>query len=357
MKKTAIKVLTLVLALALCIGTIPMSAFSVNSEKMKIKVNSTSATIGSTVDVRITLENNPGIASLKLSVQFDEKLSLKGVNYNTEMGENTMAPASLTSPVTLIWLDPFKNYSGDGLFAILTFETPAGLTENYIADISVTFDNDDIYDIEEENVDCEAVNGSVSIFAGVAGDINGDGKLNTKDLTRMFQYLADWDVDVNEPALDTNGDGKVNNKDLTRLFQYLADWDVELCFGTVTPHIHNLINVAEKVPTCTVKGNTEYWYCEGCGKYYSDSDGKTEIAVENTVIDAKGHTVVVDKAVAPTDTKTGLTEGSHCSVCNEVIVLQEEIPIIVGEKYSITYNIANGDSYLASLSINNPKNA
>ena len=62
----------------------------------------------------------------------------------------------------------------------------------------------------------------------VSGDINNDDKVNNKDLTRLFQYLSKWNVEVNAAALDINGDGKVNNKDLTRLFQYLSKWDVEI---------------------------------------------------------------------------------------------------------------------------------
>ncbi len=49
---------------------------------------------------------------------------------------------------------------------------------------------------------------------------------------------------------------------------------------------------------------------------------------ETKPIGKKDHTVVTDAAVAATCTETGLTEGSHCSACNTVIVAQEEIPAL-----------------------------
>ena len=74
-----------------------------------------------------------------------------------------------------------------------------------------------------------------------------------------------------------------------------------------------------KAATCTTEG-TQTRTCEVCGK------------VETQTIKALGHKEVVDKAVAATCTKTGLTEGIHCSVCNAVIKAQETVPA-KGHKY------------------------
>ncbi|MFR8258296.1 MAG: hypothetical protein ACLVAC_05385, partial [Oscillospiraceae bacterium] len=79
-------------------------------------------------------------------------------------------------------------------------------------------------------------------------------------------------------------------------------------------------------PTCTKTGLTAGKHCSVCN----------EVIVAQVVIPAKGHTEVVDPAVEPTCTKTGLTAGKHCSVCNEVIVAQKIIPAI-GHKAVIRY--------------------
>jgi hypothetical protein len=50
--------------------------------------------------------------------------------------------------------------------------------------------------------------------------------------------------------------------------------------------------------------------------------------VETREIAALGHTVVIDNAVAATCTETGLTEGSHCSACNAVLVEQQIVPAL-----------------------------
>ena len=69
-------------------------------------------------------------------------------------------------------------------------------------------------------------------------------------------------------------------------------------------------------PTCTETGLTAGSHCATCGKTLS----------EQTVIPATGHTEVTDTGVAATCEATGLTDGSHCSVCGTVLTAQTVIP-------------------------------
>lgn len=63
---------------------------------------------------------------------------------------------------------------------------------------------------------------------------------------------------------------------------------------------------------CVTTGEVQYT-CQNCN----------EVKTETTP--AKGHTIVTDKGVTPTCTQSGLTEGKHCSVCNEVIRKQKKL--------------------------------
>ena len=61
----------------------------------------------------------------------------------------------------------------------------------------------------------------------------------------------------------------------------------EICkgaYGKLDPNNHaDLMHISAKAATEDTEGNIEYWYCEGCNKYYSDKDGTKEIKKANTV--------------------------------------------------------------------------
>ena len=85
--------------------------------------------------------------------------------------------------------------------------------------------------------------------------------------------------------------------------------------GTPCAHENTELRNAKEA-TCTEPGYTGDTYCKDC----------SEKIGTGTAIPAKGHTEVIDEAVAATCTTPGKTEGKHCSVCNEILVAQEVIP-------------------------------
>ena len=86
---------------------------------------------------------------------------------------------------------------------------------------------------------------------------------------------------------------------------------------------HSISTVDAVAATCTEEGHEAYYVCDVCSVKFADAEGLEVIEDDNTlVITATGHTEVIDTAVAATCTTNGLTEGSHCSVCQTVLTAQ-----------------------------------
>ena len=80
---------------------------------------------------------------------------------------------------------------------------------------------------------------------------------------------------------------------------------------------HRIENVPKINPTCTEEGHTAYQECVRVGCDYE---------TPSAIIAPLGHDMVIDKAVDSTCENTGLTEGSHCSRCDDVTIGQEVVP-------------------------------
>ena len=175
------------------------------------------------------------------------------------------------------------------------------------------------------------VNGTLTAIGGIyttasGADIcssNGTGVYNQQGTpgteTKTYQYTQSGsDVTAHEIPITAaklhNADGSyadTKGKNSGTTFYYSNG-----VWGTAKPCDHKNTEIRNaKDATCTKDGYTGDTYCKDCGKKIGTG----------TAILAKGHTEVIDEAVAATCTTPGKTEGAHCSVCGTVIKAQEEI--------------------------------
>ena len=159
----------------------------------------------------------------------------------------------------------------------------------------------------------------VAIIYRLAGDFLGmdvsqKASLSAfKDSGRISSYAQEavkWAVGTKLVSGYT--DGTFRPKNVANRAEY-----AQVLYKFLNMHTHELKAVAAKAATCTENGNSAYWTCTGCGKFYSDAEGKKEIAKDSWVIKATGHKLTETKAKAPTCTEIGNTAYWSCSKCGK----------------------------------------
>ena len=194
--------------------------------------------------------------------------------------------------------------------------------------------------------------------AAVAATCETNGKTEGSHCSVCDEVLKEQ---TEVPALGHNWDSGKITKAATCTEAGVKTYTCTRCQKTKTEEIkatgHKEVKDAAVAATCEKAGKTEGSHCSVCGKVikaqkevpalgHNWDSGKitkaatcTEAGVKTYTctrcqktkteeIKATGHKEVKDAAVAATCEKAGKTEGSHCSVCGEVIEAQTEVPAL-----------------------------
>ena len=101
-------------------------------------------------------------------------------------------------------------------------------------------------------------------------------------------WASDWSKDTDNHWKECS---RCHEKKDEAAHDYGSDNICDTCgYDKTVPHTHNLTLVPAKAPTCTEKGNTAYYTCDGCDKWFEDATGASEITDKTSVIlAATGH--------------------------------------------------------------------
>lgn len=192
-------------------------------------VSSNKVVAGKTFNVEISLKNNPGITALQLNVNYDEEvLTLKAIEHCSLFSNLSTCSEKYSSPFKISWFSQKSlDENNNGTLAILSFQVKKSAK---IGDtkISLTYDEDNVFDSKFNNVKFNTVDSTVSILDCLPGDVNRDDTINMKDIVLLQKYLNKQEVEIDTKASDVYYDNTLNMKDVVLLQKYLNGDDVTL---------------------------------------------------------------------------------------------------------------------------------
>lgn len=239
--RTRKRIFSAILVAAMLVSTIITTAFA--DGEFTATASSATAKAGETVDVTVSLANNPGIIALRLGVGYNsDVLTLTGVKDGAILGAESHSDDLSKNPYILYWIngEAETNYVADGTVATLTFSvSDSAAAGDY--DITVTV-LDSIANVVEDaetgeqgqtEVPCVAVNGKVTVEANqtpdiLLGDINLDNSVDIDDAILLYNYSMAPDVYPISytGSVDFTKDGSVDIDDAIKLYNYSMAPDV-----------------------------------------------------------------------------------------------------------------------------------
>ena len=130
------------------------------------------------------------------------------------------------------------------------------------------------------------------------------------DLVKIPAKAATCTEDGNSTYYKSTSSGKYYKDALGRTEIEFESW--------IIPKLgHNMSHVNAKAETCTANGNIEYWKCTKCGLFFKDKEGTEEISRESVVIPATGHSLKKTDEKDPTCTEDGNSEYWTCEKCGK----------------------------------------
>lgn len=285
MKRT--KLLSLFLSIIMISSLfVPFSALAQNVPTITLsKIHDTA---GSTVDLTVKIDNNPGILGATLKFTFDEKLTLLEATNGEAFSALTMTKSgSLTSPCNFVWDGQELSDADikDGVILTLKFKIGEDAKSGEIYNVSATYEDGAIVNNYLKPIDVSIINGSIEVLDFTYGDVNSDKKINTTDVIMMRRHIAGgYEQNINDQAADVNVDLKVNTTDAILTRRYIAGG-----YGITFPYVssgcnHVMEAIAEKAATEEDEGNIAYWHCKACDRYFKDENGTIAISLADTIL-------------------------------------------------------------------------